>query len=79
MKIELKNRGLLFVYDEGRSIKITGELSAGPHYIFYADLVSLDYWVVGMGKTRIEDSEKKIIIQKIQEEGRYMNLEILFD
>lgn len=79
MKIELKNRGLLLVFDENRYVKITGELTAGPNYIFYADLISLNYWTYGIKKEYIKEEEKEIIIQKVQLEGRKIGLEILFD
>lgn len=79
MEIELKNRGTLLVCDNDKHILITGELSAGPDYIFYADLISLDYWINGTRKIKIEEKEKKEIIQFIQKEGEKIRLKILFD
>lgn len=79
MIIELKNRGSLYVYIDDKYIRLTGELSAGPNYTFYADIVSLDYWVTGIGKIKIKENEKEKIIQDIQKEGEKIKLKILFD
>jgi hypothetical protein len=79
MKIEIKNRGSMYVYDDDKYIRLTGELSAGPDYIFYIDLHSLDCWTVGMGKFKISEKEKEEIKKKIIEEGEKMKLKIIFD
>lgn len=79
MKIEIKNRGSMYVYDDDKYIRLTGELSAGPDYIFYIDLISLDCWTVGMGKFKISEKEKEEIKKKIIEEGEKMKLKIIFD
>ena len=77
--IEGLSRGEILITIADKKIRIMGELSAGPNYVFYAYINSFNKWEHPFENRLITEEEKQEIIKLVTEKSKDAKVKIIFE